>query len=246
MMRSKLNEHLYNQLPAYVNGTLGPLQRKVVEQWLARNDQARATAETLQNLQTAVRRQPRRTPPPAVLGRVQAEIDSRRHAPAGRQTLAHPHLRPSLGFPILVLSLVTIILAAAVMWQALPPGIVLKWSVEGNAPEAFRVYRAEIESGEVAAAQFELLEEMPATAQDRSYTFTDFRLLPGQNYVYRVEGLNESGQPAASQTIIGQAEDALPGQLAVLLVLIFTAYCFWNIMQLRRPDQKPPFTPTPA
>jgi hypothetical protein len=100
----------------------------------------------------------------------------------------------------------------------------------------FRVYRAEVDAGEAAeTAQFELLDELPASEQARQYTFTDFRLLPGQNYVYRVEGLNEAGQPAASQTISGQGIDALPGQLAIMIVLLFTVYCFWHLLRLRRP-----------
>jgi hypothetical protein len=129
--------------------------------------------------------------------------------------------------------MLTLLLAATLIWQALPPGIVLQWSVEGSTPETFRVYRAEVDAG--IESRFELLDELPATAQAQKYTFIDFRLLPGQEYLYRVEGLNSAGQPAASQTITGQGVDALPGQLAILLVFIFTGYCLWQIFQLRRP-----------
>jgi hypothetical protein len=241
MIRNKITEQLNSLLPAYINGSLNRFQRKIVEIWLQRDEQARTTAENLKTLQSAVQQQPRRTPSAAVFDRIQAQIQQQQTAPA---VLTPPILnsRPALGYPVLLLSIVTLILAATVIWQTLPPGIVLQWSVQGLAPEAFRVYRAEVNSGIIAdESQFELLDELPATNQADQYTFTDFRLLPGQNYIYRVEGLNAAGQPAASQTISGRAIDALPGQLAILLVLFFTGYCFWNLLHLRRP-----FTTAPA
>lgn len=231
MIKSKITQQLNTLLPAYINETLNPVQRKLIEYWLARNEAARQTAEYLKTLQTAVQHQSRRTPPPVVLERIQAQIRTETLT----ITPARPAQTPSLGFPLLLLSLVTLALAAVFMWQALPPGIVLHWSVEGRTPETFRIYRAEIDAGaQTNSGQFELLEELPAS-ETAEYTFTDFRLLPGQHYIYRVEGLNAAGQPAASQTIAGQGIDALPGQLATLLVLLFTGYCFLQILRLRRP-----------
>lgn len=229
MIKNKITQQLNILLPAYVNETLNPVQRKLVEFWLNRNEQARHTAENLRTLQRAVQRQPRHSPPPAVFERIKAQISVQADSSAA---LNRPAQTPSLGFPILLLTIVSLVLAAVIMWQALPPGIVLQWSVEGHAPEAFRVYRADA-GASADLSQFELLEELPAS-ETAEYTFTDFRLLPGQNYVYRVEGLNEAGQPAASQTIAGRGIDALPGQLAITLVLIFTGYCCWHIFRLRR------------
>jgi hypothetical protein len=241
MIRKKITQHLYTQLPAYINGALNPTQKRIVAFWLKRDEQARITAENLQTLQTAVRRQPRRGPSPAVLGKIQAQIHSQQTASSRttpqRAALQRASLhKPALGFPILLLSIVTLILAATIMWQALPPGIVLQWSVEGQAPATYRVYRAAAGSEQIIADnQFKLLDEVSAAGRDRQYTFTDIRLLPGQNYVYRVEGLTAAGQPAASQTITGRAIDALPGQLAMLLVFIFCGYVVWTMFQQWRP-----------
>ena len=126
------------------------------------------------------------------------------------------------------------------MWQTLPPGIVLEWSVQGQAPETFQVYRAVADTSQVVSdTQFKLLDEIPAAGQVQNYTFTDVRLLPGQNYVYRVEGLTATGQPAASQTIVGHGVDALPGQLAMLLVLFFCGYMVYAMFQQWRPTFHP-------
>jgi hypothetical protein len=235
MIKNKITQQLNTLLSAYINETLNPVQRKLVELWLERNEKARQTAENLKILQTAVQRQPRRTPAPAVFERIQAQI--RVQAPHNSISNSRPAQAPVQGFPLLLLSLFTLLLVAAVVWQTLPPGIVLQWSVEGRTPETFRIYRAEVDaSTEADSGQFELLEELPAS-ETAEYTFIDFRLLPGQNYVYRVEGLTAAGQAAASQTIAGQGIDALPGQLAILLILLFTGYCAWHILRLglRRP-----------
>lgn len=236
MIRKKIIQHLNTQLPAYTNGSLSPIPKKIVAFWLSRDEQARLTAENLHTLQTAVQRQPRRSPSPAVLGKIQAQIHTQQ---ASLMRTAHQRIsnqKTALGFPVLILSIVTLILAASVIWQALPPGIVLQWSVQGQAPETFRVYRAEAGSGQIVADnQFELINEVPAAGRIREYTFTDIRLLPGQNYVYRVEGLTATGQPAASQTITGRATDALPGQLAMLLVLVFCGYVVYAMFQQWRP-----------
>lgn len=233
-MRNKIYEILHILLPAYINSTLNPVQRKVVAFWLDRDETARKTAENLKTLQSAVQRQPKHTAPAAVFGRIQTQIQNQQ---ATSKSISHkmPIQRTALGVPVLLLSLVALLLATTVIWQALPPGIVLQWSVEGQMPEAFRVYRAEVNSRTAASAHFKLLEELPAAEAGQKYTFTDFRLLPNQNYIYRVEGLDAAGRPAASQTISGQGIDALPGQLAILLVLSFTAYAFWQLLRLKRP-----------
>jgi hypothetical protein len=240
MIRKKITQHLHTQLPAYINGSLNPAQHRIIAFWLKRDEHAQITAENLRTLQTAVQRQPRRQPSPAALGKIQAQIRSKQAASTQTTLRRTPLLKPALSFPVLLLSIVTLILAATVIWQSLPPGIVLQWSVEGQTPEMFRVYRAETTSDQIAAdTQFKLLEEVPAAGRVRDYTFTDVRMLPGQNYVYRVEGLTAAGQPAASQTITGRANDALPGQLAMLLVLVFCGYVIYASFQQWRPMATP-------
>ncbi len=244
MIRNKISKQLYNLLPAYINATLNPIQRKIVAWWLDRDESARATAENLKTLQSAVQRQPRAIPPSGVLQRIQTQIQVRQTEPARTNKPFPNALAPSrtaLGFPVLLLSLIALIFTAVVIWQTLPPGIVLQWSIEGQMPESFRIYRAEVNPNTaINTAQFELIEELPATGTETQYTFTDFRLLPGHQYLYRVEGLNAAGQSAASQTISGQGVDALPGQLAVLLVITFTVIAFWQMLRLR-----PPITASP-
>ena len=63
------------------------------------------------------------------------------------------------------------------------------------------------------------MDELQADETTAAYQFTDWLPLPGQNYVYRVEALDQNGQLAASQTVAGRGLDALAGQLLTLAAL---------------------------
>jgi hypothetical protein len=93
------------------------------------------------------------------------------------------------------------------------------WSVSDSPLTAFRVYRVP-----VGGADFELLSEVPAQPDVQQYTYVDAHLLPGQSYVYVVEGLGVEGQSAFSQAITVNALEALPGQLAILVASLVIAY----------------------
>jgi hypothetical protein len=230
MISKKIRQQLETYLPGYVKGDLKPLQRKLVQLWLKRDEQARIQADNLQQLQSAGRRQPHLNPPPAVLHQIQSRIHTLPH----NQPVLHPPVRAavrlSFSTPVLLLSLVAFVLTLSLVWQTLPPGIVLQWSVEGEAAQGFHVYRATVEPGRTAEpSSFILLDEVPARSNQAAYTFTDVRLLPGQEYVYRVDVLDQQGQPAASQTVFGRSADALPGQIAMLMVVLFASYSLWAI-----------------
>lgn len=232
MIRKKLNEQRNHLLAGYVNETLNPFQRKVVQLWLKQNEQARIKAANLQRLQTAVRHQPQLNPPSAVLQQIRSRMQADPHSqPIVQTQAARPTLwatRLAFSRPVLVLSTIAFILTLSLLWQTLPPGIVLRWSVEGEGAQGFHVYRATIEPGRTAeASDFVLLDEVPVRGEKEAYSFTDVRLLPGQEYVYRVEVLNQQGRPAASQTVSGRAVEALPGQITMALIVLFAAYSLW-------------------
>jgi hypothetical protein len=99
------------------------------------------------------------------------------------------------------------------LWVVLQPGIVLEWSVEGDPALAFRVYRAP-----VGTADFGLVGEVPAEPQVRRYRYVDALPWLAKAYEYRVEALAAGGQPVLSQATEAGALEALPAQLAVVLL----------------------------
>lgn len=229
-----VRRYLSNLLPGYVNGSLSSWQKLLVELWLPRDSEAQAAVENLRQLQQAVRHQPELNPSPTVLRKIRAQIQ----LPVNQRVAA----RPSQLAPAWLLWVAGLVLAFFLLWQVQPPGIVLEWLVQGSSPEQFLVYRAPL-SGDETVAQpadddFVLLNQIPAASVTQSYTFTDLRPLPGQQYIYRVVAVDEQGAPAASQTIIANGLDALPGQIVLLSLVLLGGLGLIMFLQSSWPTNK--------
>lgn len=201
MSEARSSEELRELLPWYVNGTLSRDERAAVERWLRQSPQAAADLASWRRLSAAVSGQKLGRPSSSVRRRVMART-ARTQGAARTRRLRHAWVwGAALALAILV-----------VLWSAIQPGIVLQWSVNDGPLTAFRVYRAP-----AGSADFDLLQELPAQPDAQRYTYVDARLWPTQTYVYRVEGVRQSGQTALSQSITASALQAFPGQLAILL-----------------------------
>ncbi|MBN1886961.1 MAG: hypothetical protein JW850_03190 [Thermoflexales bacterium] len=200
-----------------------------MEDWLLDNPQAQAQLDAWGQVRLAVEAQPQQAPSPAVkqrlLARVRATSTTRRFVL--RQRLAWAW-GAAMALAVLVLLVVTI-----------QPGIGLQWSLltEDAAVVAFRVYRAPA-GAQLGKADFGLLVEVPARSGMRSYTYVDTRLVPGQSYVYRVEGVGLQGQPALSQARPVNAISVLPLYLAILLASLLAGYGMTLIVQQGWPSRR--------
>ncbi|GAB4580753.1 MAG: hypothetical protein Fur0022_34950 [Anaerolineales bacterium] len=117
-----------------------------------------------------------------------------------------------------------VLLSLVLLWQVFPPGITLQWTSISGEPLTFRIYRASSSSSH----QFELLDEISPSVkltslEARVYTYSDYFLLPGQEYIYRIEAVDQNGV-IASQQIISDAAHALPGQISLFVTLLILAY----------------------
>jgi hypothetical protein len=110
------------------------------------------------------------------------------------------------------LSAILFTLAIAILlWVAVQPGVRLEWSVNGEGLAGYRVYRAAQGSD-----TYELIGVVPYQQNLTQYSFVDAMLLPGQVFIYKVEGVGISGDLALSRSIASSPFVALPGQLAIL------------------------------
>ena len=197
-------------MPWYVNGTLSAAQRRAVKRQRDHLPEIAAELAEWQRLHTAVRTQPQQKPAPAVWQRVMAKVGPSRSTQ--RQAAALPRLTWAWGG---ALALAIMLL----LWIGIQPGIVLRWSVDGTPLTAFRVYRAA-----AGSTDFELVREVPAQVDARQYTYVDPLPVPGQTYVYRVEGVGPDSRSTYSQAVAASAIEALPGQLAILLTGLLGGY----------------------
>jgi hypothetical protein len=210
ILKQQLQKEIDQWLPAYAGGLVHGWRRPILRWWLDHDAVARERLAHIKALRREIRRQPQEQPAAAVFLKIQAAIaEEVEPARALRRPVA-----------VWVATVVIALAALLLVWQALPPGISLEWSVQGAQPTTFRVYRAPAADDSAAPSQpFTLLDELQADAATAAYKFTDWLPLPGQNYVYRVEALDQSGQATASQSVIGRGLDALAGQVLTLAAL---------------------------
>lgn len=188
-----------------------------------KDDTNREQEKDWQVLRRALREQPQRRPSPSVYERILADIT----APPVAQARTE---RSWVAMPALAIGLVT--LAVILLWQALPPGLVLEWSMDGATPTQFQIYRA-LASGTSAPdeSDFVLLSELEARPGDEAYEYVDVRLLPGQSYAYRLEAFDDAGLRSISQTVVRQSQDALLGQIALISALAIALAYLWLMIQ---------------
>lgn len=224
MFRHRIDSSCRYLLPEYANGNLNWLQARIVREWLKHSSGGRHELEQIESLQAALRGQPAPAPPPAIYQGLRSQIRSK----------PIEHQRPARAWPGWILLSALIIIAVALVWQALPPGLELTWSVEGGAPKVFRVYRApaNVDAGETA--KFTLLSELQANPGEQVYEYLDLRSLPGQMYVYRIEAVDQAGWPAASKVVVGRGQDALPGQILLIMTGLIACYGLLLMVQQSR------------
>ena len=221
-MKSWLGRYMRGYLPAYVNATLGPVQKRLFERWLSFDDSLNDELDQLAGLRSAVQSQPLMSPDPFVLRRIMTAADS-------GMVLPRTTWRPSLVWPAVAALLV---LSALLLWRALPPGLEISWSLEGATPESFRVYRAPVDAS--ANDDFSLIGELPAQTGVNRYGYTDLRLVPGQQFVYQVEAVDGSGNTVTSQALIGNSLEALPRQLLFLSIFTVISFAIWSMLRQYR------------
>jgi anti-sigma factor RsiW len=210
-------------LPPYVNGTLDFARKNLVRAWLMKDEKGREQEEDWQALRKVAREQPQQRPSPAVYQRILADVkpQSTAQSAPGRSWVAMPAVAISL-----------VVLAVILLWQSLPPGLVLEWSVAGATPTQFQIYRAPT-SGTTAPndSDFVLLSELEARPGEAAYEYVDVRLLPGQSYAYRLEALDDAGLRSISQTVVRRSQDALLGQITLLAAIAIALAYLWLLVQ---------------
>ena len=114
----------------------------------------------------------------------------------------------------------------ALLWLTIQPGNQLHWSIRGSEPVAFRIYRAPIGN-----TTFELIEEFAAIPTQQSYKFADPVVLPGQNYHYAIETIDQFGNTSISQVASSNTMMVLAIQFAILLTSIMLTFGMITIAQ---------------
>jgi hypothetical protein len=222
-MNNWIRQSFLGSLPGYCNNSLEPFRRRFVDLWLQYDAAAQKELGNLQKVSTAIKEQAEQQPDPKVFQLIQAQI--------GSQDNREPVFERRRKWAFGLASIAALALAIVLVWQLLPPGITLNWSVGSGQPETFRIYRAAINENDANTGRdFQLIRELPAGAKAPEYSYLDIQSLPGQSYVYRVDVIDTSGDVADSRTVTGSSLAALPGQVTLLLVTIIGGFLVWSLV----------------
>jgi hypothetical protein len=208
-MNWKLKPAIRKLIPFYVNGTLSEKEKKAVEGAINNDEQARGEVDAWIHIQSVISDQPQQDPSPMIWQRVLAAAHTTER---GRQSSLPVYQGFLAGAKLTISILVS-------LWLVIRPGVMLQWSVERDGMINYRIYRAS-----QGSSQFELIKEVTAQIDRSRYNYVDTSLIPGKDYVYRVEAIPPTGAPTFSQVVQGRYLEILPGQLAILLTSIITGY----------------------
>jgi anti-sigma factor RsiW len=208
-------KRLREWLPWYVNGTLGPAERRAVDEWLAGDPDAQAELAAWQRVRAQAVAQPQAALPAAVRARLMARVRSQTALPQAR-----PAWRPSW-----VWGLGAALIVVLLLWITVKPGIAVQWSVAQGQAGTFRVYRAD-----AGSTEFVLVGQLAAQPGVRAYTFEDAWLAPWQSYVYRVQAVGQAGAVSSGPAVAGRGLDAFPYQIAILLTGLAAGYVVMAFM----------------
>jgi hypothetical protein len=203
-------------IPWYINGSLSPDEAEEVAYVIKQDDRARIEYEAWKHIHAAVASQEQRVP--SAVDRQQ--IMSSLHQPNLYKGILGQSSRNLLAGALLTLSILIL------LWLVVRPGVVLQWSIEKDGMTSYRIYRAS-----QGSSQYEMLKEIPTQANQWRYNFVDTLLVPGRNYIYRVEGIGADGVSAHSRTVNGRSLDILPSLLVLILASMIVGYGIVIVVQ---------------
>ncbi len=206
-MTKKTPRIILDLIPFYVNDTLAKKEIKVVQDAIDRDAKAGEVKSSWHKIRLIMIHQEQAEPSSAVLPRILSAI----HEPVVRRSV-HIGYRALAGTGLALLVFV-------ILWSVVQPGVLLPWSVKHDGMIIYRIYRAPRDSD-----NFQLIKEISGQSDRVKYRYVDALLIPGQSYIYRVEGIPKNGTPAYSEEVHGNYLEILPGQLALLITSLITGY----------------------
>jgi hypothetical protein len=202
--------------PWYVNQTLARGEYECYEAWLDEHPDARDELRLWQTINRAVSEQPRLAPHSRVFEQINSRIGVHRHSLKLNWRV----------FPAMASGFAAALIVFVLLWLVVKPGITMRWSVNGALPASFRVYRAPIGS-----QAYELIGEIKSQDNQSVYQYRDLIFVPGRAYLYRVEGINNSGEITFSKVVINDPRSILPGQMIILLTSVIMGYVCLSLIK---------------
>jgi hypothetical protein len=185
-------------LPWYINETLSENEKIAVQNLIEHNPNSLEDYQITQQISKILQAQDSLSPSKRVKNHLLNVIHNQ---PIRSKKNIHPWL---WGVPMTIVIFL-------ILWLVAQPGTLLQWSINGNSPEAFLIYRAP-----EGSQQFVLIDELSAEPSQPDYQYADILVLPGQTYQYMIEVRDQYGNTTRSQATSNDSQMALAAQIALL------------------------------
>ena len=207
-------KRLMELIPWYLNGTLTGAELEDVEDYVLHDPQGKAALADWQRVRLLIKPEDFKLPPDGVQTRLFDRIRAQSSEQLG---ILHPY---ALGLSLVILVL---------LWVIIRPGVILNWRVAGNEVTSFKIYRSEAEGNKL-----QMLDEVPAEEAMTQYSYVDLFAWPFKEYVYSVEGMNQSTSLGTSVVTTSPAMIALPGQVALICASFISGYGLILLIRYRK------------
>ena len=196
-------------LPFYINGTLDAEEAAQVEAALAMSTEMQEAVHEMRMLQQAW---------------------TTRTSPAPSPHLREALLRAVEPQPSRLLAWAwhacLLVIVAVLVWAAVSPGIVLRWTVDPTAADAYAAFVVYRQVDEGAPEQMALVP-----AGDRTtFVFVDSFVRPDREYVYRVVAVDAQGRALATLSAHERGRSALFYQVLTLAVALVVGVALARLM----------------
>jgi len=167
--------------------------------------------EDFESLQTVLKKQPALEPSGIVRIGIITTVSSRKQN--GSPNITNLYTNWLFGFGISTI-------VCVLLWMVIKPGVNLGWTVQGDPPASYQIYR-ELSSNK----ELELIQELEGIPGEESFELIDLFILPYVEYTYTVIGVANNGQEITRQTTVIDTTSVLPNQVSIILTSILFGIC---------------------
>jgi len=200
-------------IPWYLNETLSESEKIAVQNLINHHQDSLEDYQITQLISKILQSQESIAPSNRVKNHL---LNIEHHQPMRSKNNTHAWL---WGVPMMIFVFI-------ILWLVVQPGTLLHWSINGNLPESFLIYRAPEGSN-----QFVLIDELSAIPSQPEYQYTDIITVPGQTYQYLIEVRDQNGVTTRSQATTNDSQMALAAQIALFLTSFILTFGIIKVVQ---------------
>ncbi|HEY61712.1 MAG TPA: hypothetical protein G4N95_03595 [Anaerolineae bacterium] len=215
MMNDK--NKLSRLLPWYANGTLVGKERAAIDNCLLKSVKMKRDSKDIDIIRSIVKNEPIHYPSASLKDRIIERIDK-------GQTVRKYKLKPADFFGSLIIWVSLFI----ILWLVFQPGVTIQWYLPiDSKSETINIYRKTISSH-----NFKIIDQISTVNVPVQIILNDPVLIPGQNYIYRIDAYDTSGDLVYQNLVSASTSKIIVNQIILILSSISLTLAIYILVKL--------------